>query len=131
MASTPEGDGMITAEVMETILNADAELRSLTIWEPVLIENTLRGEDDLRATVFRYRPTHESGCWFKIVGKVVASLEEVYDLLDTNLLPRQKEWHFLFIEGKILATRDNLELCWMAYDSDSALVSDRDFLYYK
>ena len=120
------------AKDFEKILNDDIISKDQLIWEPVYVENTIPDDDELRATVFRYKVPDGSSCWFKIVGKVRTSLSEMTDILDTNLLGRQREWHELFIEGKILANcAPGVELCWMAYSSGTALVSDRDFVYYK
>lgn len=120
-------------------LNEDAELRQRNVWKPVLHEKKSQDNPELGAVVSSYQAAGDPCKWFKIEGRVRTTIEEIRDLLDFRLLERQSEWHHLFVEGEIPEKHarpgepasDLLELCWMAYDSGSFLVSVRDFIYWK
>ena len=122
--------GLLSEDEVQRLLTADDQMRKER-WEAFLVEKAAQGDEELRATVYSYDPPHERGRWLRIEGKVRATMAQMKDILDDRLLERQKEWHHLFIEGQILQREGPVELCWMAYDSDSFLVTDRDFVYFK
>jgi START domain len=90
-------------------------------------ERKRRGDD----VVYEYEEAGEPLLWLKVEAIVNAPLASLQNLLDTNLLQRQSEWHKLFIEGRVDVIDDNMQLCWMAYKSGSWLVDSRDFVYEK
>ena len=89
-----------------------------------------RTKDGLESFV-RDSPNSKKVKLFLVRSHVSCSVEDLWDILRTHLVERQREWHFLFVDGYQLEEelQEDIGLYYMSYKGPNVLVKTRDFLY--
>lgn len=98
-------------KTLDRYLDEDLSLiKDKNVWKE--FKRGIQHKDDV---CYIYTSPSDSIWWIKLVAHVEnGSLENISDLLDTNLKERHSEWHELFIDGRIVQKNaDNRsEICY-------------------